>query len=409
LAQDAKGRKMSKSLGNVVEANKLLEKNSADLSRFYMLRKCSPIDFMNFDVNELDRRTYQILSTLYHLNRFFVQNAEFDGFKPDRNTLEWARHAGQVKKVDSWLVSKLQSAIGAYTAKLEKSEFNLALSILEEFVIEELSRLYVPMVRKELWTDDPQTLDRRLAVYATLWHALRTATLLFNPVTPYISEALHQRVFRKLNPTLPESVNLEQWPEPDDTLRDKKLEETFQTLFVTVSLVYSARQNARLKRRWPLNKMVVVGSEELNKSLKDVHELFLELANVKTVEYAEHAPAEAAEGKWVSASENGTQVFLDVRRDERLLGEGLMRDLARRVQALRKELGYMPTDVLEQVQISELDEESVRLLEPYLEEMKDLVRAETVYLYIGHPEAKGDWHESRLDDKKIYISIPTKT
>ena len=87
LTQDAKGRKMSKSLGNVVEANKLLEKYSADLCRFYMMRKCSPIDFMNFDLQELNRRSYQVLSTLYHLSRFFLQNAEFDGFKPAKDLL----------------------------------------------------------------------------------------------------------------------------------------------------------------------------------------------------------------------------------------------------------------------------------------------------------------------------------
>jgi isoleucyl-tRNA synthetase len=87
LTQDAKGRKMSKSLGNVVEANKLLEKYSADLCRFYMMRKCSPIDFMNFDLQELNRRSYQVLSTLYHLSRFFLQNAEFDGFKPAQKQL----------------------------------------------------------------------------------------------------------------------------------------------------------------------------------------------------------------------------------------------------------------------------------------------------------------------------------
>jgi isoleucyl-tRNA synthetase len=409
LAQDAKGRKMSKSLGNVIEANRLLEKNSADLSRFYMLRKCSPIDFMNFDLNELGRRTYQILSTLYHLNRFFVQNAEFDNFSPERNTLEWAKHAKQVKNTDLWLLSRLQEMIDAYTVKLEKSEFNLALTLLEDFVIEDLSRLYVPMVRRELWTDDPGMLDRRLAVYATLWHTLKTLTLLFNPVTPYLSEALYQKVYRKLDPALSESVNFEEWPKPDDKLRNKSLEEDFQTLFDTVSLVYSARQNAKLKRRWPLSKMIIVGPQKVCTALKDLDDLFLELANVKTVEFAQQAPSYLTKEGWASAFEKDITVFLDIHRDERLLGEGLMRDLARRVQALRKELGYMPTDVLKVVYISELDSENVRLLEPYLEEMKELIRAENVHLHHDRAQVKAEWHESQLDDKRVYISIPSRT
>ncbi|MEM2118731.1 MAG: isoleucine--tRNA ligase, partial [Candidatus Bathyarchaeia archaeon] len=191
LAQDAKGRKMSKSLGNVVEANKLLEKNSADVCRFYMLRKCSPVEFMSFDVNELSKRPYQVLSTLYHLSRFLLQNAEFDGFNPKEHTLEWATQQGLLEKADMWALSKLQETIKTYTDKLETCEFNMALATLEDYVIEVLSRLYVPMVRKKLWTDDPETLNSRLSVYATLWHAMKTVTLLFNPVTPYLSEALY--------------------------------------------------------------------------------------------------------------------------------------------------------------------------------------------------------------------------
>ena len=118
LTQDAKGRKMSKSLGNVVETNKLLEKNSADLCRFYMMRKCSSIDFMNFDMQELTRRPYQVLSTLYHLSRFFLQNATFDEFTPSKYTLEWAAKANKLQAADQWLLSKLQEKIEDYTAKL---------------------------------------------------------------------------------------------------------------------------------------------------------------------------------------------------------------------------------------------------------------------------------------------------
>jgi len=406
LAQDAKGRKMSKSLGNVIEANKLLNECSADMTRFYSLRKCSPIDFINFDPNELGRRTYQILSTLYHLNRFFVQNAEFDNFDPEKHTLGWARKGKQLTSPDMWLLSKLQETIDMYTTKLETCEFNLGLAVLEDFVIESLSRLYVPMVRKELWTDDPETLDRRLVVYATLWHALRTVTLLFNPVTPYLSEALHQKVYRQLDRTLPESVNYENWPKSDKKLRNKTLEEDFQTLFKCVSLVYSARQSAALKRRWPLSRLVVTAPEKVCTTLKKTEELLLELANVKSADYAiEKAQQDASMQDWVSVSEGDLQVFLDVHRDEGLLGEGLMRDLARRVQALRKQLGYTPTDVLEAVYISELDHESIRLLEPYLVEMKELVRTREVHLQDGRKEKDLEWHECQLDEKKVSIAI----
>jgi len=409
LAQDARGRKMSKSLGNVIEANDLLNKYSADLFRFYSLRKCSPTDFISFDPNELGRRTYQILSTLYHLNRFFIQNARFDSFNPQKHTLEWARKRRQLKTADLWLLSKLQQTTDAYTDKLETSEFNLALAVLEDFVIESLSRLYVPMVRKELWTDDAETLNRRLAVYSTLWHVLKTMTLLFNPVTPYLSEELYQETYKQLDPTLPESVNFEGWPKSDKNLRDSNLEEGFQTLFKCVSLVYSARQSASLKRRWPLNKLVVIAPEKVCRTLKRFEDLFLELANVKIAEYAtEKTERYANLERWATAYEDDIAVSLDSKRDEGLLGAGLMRDLARRVQALRKELGYRPTDVLEAVYISELDEQSIRFLEPYLPEMKELVRAKNVFLQGVCTQERLEWHDSQLDEKKVAIAISGK-
>jgi valyl-tRNA synthetase len=257
-----------------------------------------------------------------------------------------------------------------------------------------------------LWTDDPETLDRRLAIYAALWHVLKTVTLLFNPVTPYLSEALYQNVYRRLDSKSPESVNFESWPKPNEQMRSEALEADFQMLFKCVSLVYSARQSAKLKRRWPLRTIAVVASKEICTTLKNVEELFLELANVKAVEYAREPSEYTPQEGWVSASEDNVQVFLDAHRDEGLLGEGLMRDLARRVQALRKELGYMPTDVLQTVYIAELDDESIKLLNPYLKEMEELVRTKNVSLQPKSKELEAKWHEYQLDDKTIYIAIP---
>jgi isoleucyl-tRNA synthetase len=186
LAQDARGRKMSKSLGNVLEANQVLRKYSADVFRFYSLWKCPPANDINFDTQELSRRPYQVLGTLYHLHRFFTQNAEYDRFDPAEHTVEWAKRNNVLRPVDRWLLSKLQGTVKDYTDRLEKCEFNFATEKLETFVVDDVSRQYVPMVRRDLWSDDPQTRNRRLAVYATLWHTLKTLTLLFNPVTPFL-------------------------------------------------------------------------------------------------------------------------------------------------------------------------------------------------------------------------------
>ena len=127
---------------------------------------------------------------------------------------------------------------------------------------------------------------------------------------------------------------------------------------------------------------------------------------MKAAEYLTKVPDCVGGENWVSSQENEITVFISGQRDDTLLGEGIMRDLARRVQALRKEMGFTPTDVLESVHIAELDAESMILLEPYLNEMAGLVRTRKVYLHISPSEEHdAEWHESELDSKKIFINI----
>jgi len=89
-----------------------------------------------------------------------------------------------------------------------------------------------------------------------------------------------------------------------------------------------------------------------------------------------------------------------------LQGEGLMRDLARRVQALRKERGFTPTEILEAVYLADLDAESTKLLEPHMETMAELVRTRKVYLQKGKSALKAEWYEYKLDGKEVCIAIP---
>lgn len=401
---DAKGRKMSKSLGNVLEINKMLQERSADITRFYFLWKCSPIDSMNFDTRELKGRPYQVLSTLYYLHNFFMQNAEYDNFDPNKHTITWSEKKKVLNDPDRWLLSKLQNLVKEFTVHAEECEFNFALSKFEDFVVNVFSREYVPMIRKDLWSDDPETLNRRLAVYSTLWYTLKTLVLLSNPTAPYMSEALYHAVYKKLDDSLPETVNLESWPTPDPNMVDALLEEEFDILLQTLPILYSARQTAQLKRRWPLAKALVVAPKKVHQAIKKLEALFLELSNVKTVEYAEELPDFDSE-RWAIASEGEIHVLLDKVRDDTLEGEGLLRDLARRVQSLRKDLGFSPTDIVDAVHVAELDQKSITILTPFLAEMEELVRAKKVQVHKERVEIKADWHETKLDKKKVYVAV----
>jgi isoleucyl-tRNA synthetase len=136
-----------------------------------------------------------------------------------------------------------------------------------------------------------------------------------------------------------------------------------------------------------------------------VEEVLLELSNAKSVEFAEKSSERVLEEGWVSAVEGDVQVFVDTSRDEKLLGEGLMRDVARRVQSLRKESGYVPADVLSAVHVAGLDSESMGLLKPYLRDMEELVRARKVILHAKREGVAAEWREFQLDDKTVFVAI----
>ena len=215
---------------------------------------------------------------------------------------------------------------------------------------------------------------------------------------------MHQAVYKKLDDTLAQTVNLENWPTPNTNLENDELEKEFTILQQTLPIVYSARQNANLKRRWPLAKVTIVAPKEIQKAITKLETLFLELANVKTVQYAQTVP-EVDPEQWATASEGETQALVYKVRDDSLEGEGLMRDLARRVQALRKDLGFSPTDIVDAVHIAELEPRNVELLQPYLAEMEELVRTKKINLHDSQDNLDADWHEDKLDKKKLYIAV----
>jgi isoleucyl-tRNA synthetase len=292
--------------------------------------------------------------------------------------------------------------------RYEKCEYHMALSKIEEFVINHLSRQYVPIIRRNLWSDVLEAQERRFTIYATLWYVLKTIVALINPVTPFLSETIHQKVYRELNETLSLSINFEEWPKLNESLLDTNLEEEFDLMLKSVSLVYSARQSGQLKRRWPLRKVRVLAAQKVLQALRNLEEVFLELINVKKGEYIGLPQGEEQElddEEWISNSDDGVTVLLYRKRDEALLGEGIVRDIARRVQTLRKDLGFMPTDILESVHIAELEESSAKLIEPLLNEMNDLVRTRKVLVHEKKDEVDIDWHESRLNNSTIYIAI----
>jgi isoleucyl-tRNA synthetase len=252
---DEKGNKMSKSLGNVIEARALLSDNSVDLVRLYFMWKSSPIESLNFSLDEMKTRPYQILSTLHNLHVYFKQNSEFDGFDHDKHTLEWVV-AGKnlLGPTEVWLLSKLQGLILEVTDSFARCRFHEGAKAIDEFIINHLSQTYVPLTRNIIWDDSAENMDRRLAVYSVIGHVLAQLDVMLHSLSPFITEYLYLTCFGKKK-----SILLASWPQRDDKLVNIKVESAFDTIKEIVSLANAARNLAGLKRRWPIKEVMICG------------------------------------------------------------------------------------------------------------------------------------------------------
>jgi len=472
---DEKGNKMSKSTGNVLDAADLLDKYPVDLVRFYFMWKSSPIETLNFSTKELMARPYQILSTLFHIHLYFKQNSEYDKFNINESTVGWAKDNDMLTSTDIWLLSKLQKTIELSTESNNECKFHESASAIEDFLINSLSQIYIPITKPELWNDDENKKDRRHVIYAIIAESLKTLDILIHPFSPFTSEYLYTTTFGDK-----ESILLETWPKSTPTLVNESVEESFDIMNEIVSVCAAARMKGKLKRRWPLKHALICVEKGLQKKIELLSELLQSQLNVedyKIIElenhegisemlemkksavpvipkielnrktigpkakqnlnklletFSETKPDEIIQGLENDSSftfdVNGTKISLDTNdfiiefdvqedfafsrrnnligiistvRNEELMAKGLVKDLARRLQALRKERGYNPTDVLNTASILDLDEESLSMLKNKTEELSFLVRVKQV----NFTQTCKKYKDDDIDGQKIRISV----
>lgn len=471
---DEKGGKMSKSLGNVIDGQELLEKYPVDLIRFYFIWKASPIEPLSFSKDELMSRPYQVINTLFNLHLYFKQNSEYDNFEQSK-TLVWAKERSLLKSPDIWLLSKLQKLIQRITEKNKTCRFHEAAKAIDDFIINNLSQIYIPITRGELWDEDDAKKDRRLAIYAVLKEVLKTLDILIHPLCPFTSEYLYQSVFDGKK-----SILLDNWPEYQNSLVNEEIEESFDILKDVVSISAAARMKGKLKRRWPLNEALICVKKGQKEKLESLSELLISQLNVEKINiieiekeekldqiielkskklpvktvielerkrigpkakqnmgklvgiFSQTDPEEiilslqknsnynfdierdeillekedfvidfdAKEG-FVVAKRDSYQVFISSTRNKEMMARGLVKDIARRLQTLRKERGYNPTDILSIASILDLDKESLEMIKEKMKDLTFLVRVKNV----NFEETCKDYKNDDIDGQKIRISV----
>lgn len=279
LVLDAKGNKMSKRLGNAVDPFAAIEEHGSDPLRWYMITNSQPWDNLKFDVTGVDEVKRKFFGTLYNTYGFFSLYANVDNFSYSEPEIP----VNQRPEIDRWILSLLNSLIQEVNEAYEKYEPTRAGRAIQDFVIENLSNWYVRLSRKRYWGGEYS--QDKISAYQTLYKCLETVAVLSAPIAPFYMEQL----FGDLNSVTHRfsgSVHLAKFPEADEKLINKDLEERMKLAQQVSSMVLGLRRKVQLRVRQPLSKLIIpILNESMAHQLDAVKNIILSEVNVKEIEY----------------------------------------------------------------------------------------------------------------------------
>ena len=449
LVLDAKGNKMSKRVGNVVNPFDMIEKFGSDAVRFYMMTNSEPWDNLKFDPEGVDEIRRKFFGTLYNTYSFFALYANVDGYVPSAaTTLQQNR-----PEIDRWILSCLNTLIKKVTVEMDNFDPTRAGRMIDTFVNDDLSNWYVRLNRKRFWGKDMS--DDKRSAYDTLYTCLMTVAKLLAPFAPFYADQLYRDLGGQKT-----SVHLDTFPVADETAIDKELEARMEMAQKITSMVLALRRKVNIKVRQPLQSIMVPASEEQRKHIEAVKQLIMHEVNVKELKFVEgqgilvkkvkcnfrtmgkkfgkmmkavaaamdtlsqeqialletqgaiavmagdqEVTVEVADVEiisedipgWLVANEGNLTVALEVELNDELRNEGMAREIVNRIQNMRKENGFEITDRINvTIAPNEQVEKAVNAFSDYL---KTQVLADNIML------AANDGQEVEFDEFKLNIKI----
>jgi isoleucyl-tRNA synthetase len=269
---DTQGRKMSKSLGNVVDPWQVVNEHGADAFRWYYLTSTQPWDGYLFSAKTVGESVRQFLLQLWNTYGFFILYANVN--KVDRESIRNLPSNDRLTELDRWAVSRLNATIETVTDRLDDYDATNAGRAIAEYV-DELSNWYIRRSRRRFWDGDP-------TAFAVLNHCLVTVAKLVAPFTPFIADEIYENLDASK-----ESVHLCDFPQATD--RDHELEDSMAVVRETVRLGLAARGQARIKVRQPLRAAVIVVHGSERESIESLAGIVRDELNVKELRYVSEA------------------------------------------------------------------------------------------------------------------------
>ena len=400
--QDENGQKMSKSKGNAVDPMEALNTYGADAIRWYFYTNSAPWLPNRFYGKAVVEGQRKFLSMLWNTYAFFVQYANLTDFDANAYSLEYDKLA----VMDKWVLSRMNTMVQGVDDNLANYRIPEAARVLQAFV-DDLSNWYVRRCRDRFKAGAAS--QDSINAYMTLYTALVTTAKAAAPMIPFMAESIYRNLVCSNNAAAPESVHLCTFPTVDESCIDKQLEADMEKVLQVVVMGRAARAGANLKNRQPLTGMVVLGvgelgafydeiiADELNvhgvtfsddpdqfvsytfkpqlktvgpkfgPKLGAIRQLLPTIdgsAAKKELDATGHLTLHLADGDiellaedllidtvpkagFYTLTDNGVTVAIDTTLTDELIAEGNARELASKIQTMRKECGFRVEDKVE--------------------------------------------------------------
>lgn len=273
LIQDAEGKKMSKSKGNIVEPFTTMKEYGADVVRFY-LPYVSPVwTPLRFDMNGLKEVYSKFFNPLKNTYSFFALYANTDNIDIEECKVPYAKR----EEIDKWLLSKYNKLLKYVTESYDEYDLNKVVRAVTEFVSEDLSNWYIRRNRKRFWASELD--NSKKSVYITTYEVLEGLCRMIAPVVPFVTDEIYTKL------TGEKSVHLSSYPKFNKKLIDEHIEERMDLVRSLISVGRFVREETKIKVRQPLSEALLDGK---NKDLiSDLVPLIQEELNIKEVVFVD--------------------------------------------------------------------------------------------------------------------------
>ena len=275
---DKDGKKMSKSLGNIVNPYDVFDHIGADPLRWYFLARLAPEVQKRISVDIIAEVASSFINTLWNTYAFFTLYANLDNIDFS-DTLDVAKRP----EIDRWALALLHHTTETVTAALDRYDARAGGEAIESFV-SQLSNWYVRRNRRRFWKSEAG--EDKDSAYLTLYQCLKTINRLLAPFMPFLTESIYQSLERPVNTAAPLSVHMTDWPKPDSAWKDDDLIASVNILQKVVGLGRAARESSRIRVRQPLARLLVrVPTDSHAVAIKHQEMQILEELNVKSLEF----------------------------------------------------------------------------------------------------------------------------